>query len=412
MLTDDLEKVVRSQEKNFQQKESGVRRDINFDKYIKTGQITVITGARRSGKSTLLKQFSENFDAYHYLNFDDERLLDFKVGDFENLMLVFNKMHPAKTIFLDEIQNVAKWERFVRRAYEEEYKIFVTGSNANLLGSELATHLTGRYFSIELFPFSFAEFLRFKNQDWQNLYSQKIARITALFEQYLENGGFPEFLKSQDTEYLKRTYEDILYKDILVRFNVREVKSFRELANFLFSNFTKEASYNNLKKILDFKSVMSVRNYIHYLQESYLAFELLKYDFSLKKQYVSNKKIYVVDNGLRNTVAFSVSSDSGRLLENLVFLELKRRAQEIYYFKDKNECDFIIKEKNKITQAIQVCFQIDQNNRERELAGLREAMKKFDLQKGLILTKAQEEQVGENSGIEIKPVWKWLLEND
>jgi len=410
MLTDDLEKVVRSQEKNFQQKESGVRRDINFDKYIKTGQITVITGARRSGKSTLLKQFSENFDAYHYLNFDDERLLDFKVGDFENLMLVFNKMHPAKTIFLDEIQNVAKWERFVRRAYEEEYKIFVTGSNANLLGSELATHLTGRYFSIELFPFSFAEFLRFKNQDWQNLYSQKIARITALFEQYLENGGFPEFLKSQDTEYLKRTYEDILYKDILVRFNVREVKSFRELANFVFSNFTKEASYNNLKKILDFKSVMSVRNYIHYLQESYLAFELLKYDFSLKKQYVSNKKIYVVDNGLRNTVAFSVSSDSGCLLENLVFLELKRRAQEIYYFKDKNECDFIIKEKNKITQAIQVCFKIDQNNRERELAGLREAMKKFDLQKGLILTKTQEEQIGENNEIEIKPIWKWLLE--
>ncbi len=409
MLSNDLEKVVRSQEKNFQQKEGGVSRDINFEKYLKTSQITVITGARRSGKSTLLRQLAENFDAYHYLNFDDERLLNFKVSDFEKLMLLFNKMNPAKVIFLDEIQNVAKWERFVRRIYEEEYKIFVTGSNANLLGSELATHLTGRYFSIELFPFSFAEFLKLKNQDWQDLYSEKISQITALFDQYLKNGGFPEFLKTQDVEYLKRTYEDILYKDILVRFNVREVKSFRELANFVFANFAKEASYNNLKKILDFKSVMSVRNYVHYLQESYLAFELFKYDFSLKKQYVSNKKIYAIDNGLRNAIAFSTSSDDGRLLENLVFLELKRRAQEIYYFKDKNECDFLVKEKNRITQAIQVCFQIDQNNRDRELTGLREAMKKFDLRKGLILTKTQEEQIGENNEIEIKPIWKWLL---
>lgn len=409
MSIDDLEEIAKDQRKKFIQKDKGVLRDINFEKYLKTTQITVVSGARRSGKSTLLRQLAENFENFSYFNFDDERLLKFKVSDFQNLMLVFGKMGGSKAIFLDEIQNVAKWERFARRIYEEEYKIFITGSNANLLGSELATHLTGRYFQLELYPFSFKEFLAFKKIDWQDIDSQKRIEILLALDDYLKNGGFPEYIKSQDPEYLKKIYEDILYKDAIARFRIREVKSFRELSVYLFSNFAKEASYNSLKNILKFNSLATVKNHIHYLQESYLVFELFKYDFSLKKQYVSNKKIYAIDNGLRNAIAFSVSSDDGRLLENLVFLELKRRAQEIYYFKDKNECDFLVKEKNRITQAIQVCSQIDQNNRDRELTGLREAMKKFDLQKGLILTKTQEEQIGQNNEIEIKPIWKWLL---
>ncbi|UMX47947.1 MAG: ATP-binding protein [Candidatus Nealsonbacteria bacterium DGGOD1a] len=404
-----LEEITRDQEEKFRQRDRGITRDIDFEKYLKTAQIVVISGTRRCGKSTLLRQFYDNFGSCHYLNFDDERLLDFEVGDFQNLMLAFGKINDSKTILLDEIQNIGSWERFARRIYDEGYKIFITGSNAKLLSSELATHLTGRYFGLELFPFSFNEFLNFKKIDWKILNSRKRIEILSAFDAYSQNGGFPEFLKSQDMEYLKKIYEDILYKDIIARFGIREVKSFRELANCVFSNFTQETSYNGLKNTLGFKSLVTVKNYVHYLQESYLAFEVFKYDFSLKKQYISNKKIFVIDNGLRNSVAFGFSEDRGRLLENLAFLELKRRGKEIYYFKDKKECDFLVKKKNKIIGAIQVAWRMDKNNQARELEGLWGAMEKFGLKEGIILTKDQEDENNERGKVKIIPVWKWLL---
>lgn len=405
-----LGEIIIDQTKNFREKEPGTRRDINFKKYLKTKQMVVISGVRRSGKSTLLKQFSAYFEQFYYFNFDDERLLDFEVSDFQNLMLAFRKIHTAKTILLDEIQNVPKWERFVRRIHDEGYKVFLTGSNAKLLGSDLASHLTGRYFKLELYPFSFKEYLKFKGYSDKNLGSEAKVKILRGFQEYLLSGGFPEFLKTGDSEYLKRAYEDILYKDILTRFRIREVKAFRELASFVFSNFTKEISYNGLKNTLGFKNVMSVKNYLQFMQESYLVFELLKYDFSLKKQYISNKKAYVIDNGLRNTVAFSFSEDSGKLLENLVFVELKRRAKEVYYYKGKKECDFIIREKNKITEVIQVTQRLEAGNEKRELGGMSEALERFRLKIGLIITQNQEGQK-KIAGKKIKliPAWKWLL---
>ncbi len=407
----NLEEIARDQEEKFRQRDRGIARDIDFEKYLKTAQIVVISGARRCGKSTLLRQFYDNFGSCHYLNFDDERLLDFEVGDFQNLMLAFGKINDSKTILLDEIQNIGSWERFARRIHDEGYKIFITGSNSKLLSSELATHLTGRYFGFELFPFSFREFLNFKKIDWQVLNSRKRIEILSALDDYLQNGGFPEFLKSQDMEYLKKIYEDILYKDIIARFKIREVKSFRELANYVFSNFAQETSYNGLKNVLGFKSLTTVKNYIHYLQESYLAFEVFKYDFSLKKQYVSDKKIFVVDNGLRNSVAFGFSEDRGRLLENLIFLELKRRGKEIYYYKGRKECDFLIKEKNKITGACQVTKELSPANEKRELGGLREAMDNFGLDEGLIITEGQEEERKiDGKKIRVVSLCKWLLE--
>ena len=407
-----LEEVVADQIKNFRKKDIGVLRDIEFEKHLKTKQITVILGVRRSGKSTLLRQFAEKFENFYYINFDDERLLNFTIEDFQNLMIVFYKLYPSGVFFLDEVQNIEKWERFVRRIYEEGLKIFLTGSNARLLSSEIGTHLTGRYFKIELYPFSFKEFLAYKKIDYKKKDSQHKATILKRFDEYLESGGFPEFIKYQDNEYLKRIYEDILYKDLLTRFKIREVKVFRELASFLFTNVTKEISYNSLKNTLGFKSVMSVKNYIEFMRESFLVFELYKYDYSLKKQFVSDKKIYVIDNGLRNSVSFYFLKDSGRLLENMVFLELKRQGMEVYFFKDKKECDFIIKEKGIIITAMQVCFELNSENMEREVNGLKEAMKKFNLKHGLILTKNQENIIKTDELImEVTPVWKWLLES-
>ncbi len=391
----------------------GISRDIKYNKYLKTKQICVISGIRRSGKSTLLAQFSKKFKNFYFINFDDERLVNFTIEDFRTLMLVFQERYKSKVIFLDEIQNVKGWEKFVRRIYEEGYKVFVTGSNAKLLSSELATHLTGRYIKLELYPFSFKEFLQFSKIDYQKKTSANKAKIFKEFKKYLKEGGFPEYLKFNDTEYLKRVYDDILYKDLLVRFKVKEVKAFRQLASFLFTNFTKEISYNSLKNILGFKSSTSVKNYIEFMQESFLIFELYKYDFSLKKQFVSDKKIFNIDNGLRNAVAFYFSEDRGRLLENLVFIELKRRGQEVYYYKNKGECDFIVRDKSKIVSVIQVSQIIEKNlNEDREINGLMEAMAQFKLKEGIILTENQEQTIRKDKVvIRLIPVWQWLLKS-
>lgn len=408
-----LSEVIEDQLNKFKSKDVGVPRDVDFDKYIRTRQVTVVSGIRRSGKSTLLVQFSKKFENFYYVNFDDDRLADFTVKDFQQLMIVLQKKYQSQIIFLDEIQNITGWERFVRRIHDEGYKIFITGSNAKLLSSELATHLTGRYVKIELFPFSFKEFLRLRNVSYEKKSSAEKARVLKYFEIYLKYGGFPEFLKYDDEEFLKRVYDDILYKDLLVRFKVKEIKAFKQLASFLFTNFTKEVSYNSLKNTLGFKSGTSVKNYIEFMRESFLVFELYKYDYSLKKQFVSDKKIYVIDNGLRNAVAFYFSEDLGRMLENLVFMELKRRGKKLYYFKDKKECDFLIKEKSKIVEALQVSKDMQTGaNEDREFDGLIEAMKKFDLKKGTVLTEYNEDIIKRDGfKINIVPIWKWLLDS-
>ncbi len=405
-----LEEIMFDQALVFKAKDPGMEREIDFDKFLKTEQITVISGVRRSGKSTILRQISKKLSDFYYVNFDDERLINFKVEDFNNLLIVWQKQFASKNILVDEIQNVQFWERFVRRIHDEGYKIFITGSNAKLLSSELSTHLTGRYFKIELYPFSFKETLSFRHVKLAKITSKIKATIFNFFDNYLKNGGFPEYLKHEDVEFIKRTYEDIVYRDIITRFGIRETKPFRQLANFLFTNFTKEANYNSLSNILGIKSAISVKNYIGFLEESYLVFELYRYDFSLKKQMASNKKIYVIDNGMRNNVAFYFSEDWGRLLENTVFLELKRRGREVYYYKGKNECDFIIKEKDKIVEAIQVTQKINHSNEKREIDGLLSAMEQFNLKEGFLLTENEEEErkIGKKV-IKFVPLWKWLL---
>jgi hypothetical protein len=253
--------------------------------------------------------------------------------------------------------------------------------------------------------------LYFKKIDYGEKDTQTRSKILKYFSEYLKGGGFPEYVRHRDIEFISRIYEDILYKDLLVRFKIKETKSFRELAGFLFSNFTKELSYRSLKNSLGFKSITSVKNYIGFMQESYLVFELMKYDHSLKKQFVSDKKIYIIDNGMRNAVAFSFSPDSGKMLENMVFVELKRRGKDVYYYKGKKECDFIVRKKGRITEAIQVTRGIDVNNEKRELGGMCEALEKFRLKSGLIITEGEEgeKKIG-SKRIKIMPAWKWLLE--
>ena len=412
MKREAIETLVLDQREALNNKEYGLARTVDFDKLISTKQISVITGIRRSGKSTLLLQLMKKYKEFSYMNFDDERLLNFNVSDFQTLLSVFAKYTKSKTVFFDEIQNIEGWERFIRRIFDEGFKIFITGSNAKLLSSELATHLTGRYIKIELFPFSFIEFLSYHKVNYSKLSSSTRSEIMALFDNYLLNGGFPEMIKYDDEEFLMRVYEDILYKDLIVRYKIKNIKQFKNLSQYLFANFTNSISYNSLKTILNIKSSTTVQEYISFLEESYLIFELYKYDFSLKKQFVSNKKVYTIDNGIRNKVALMFSEDKGRFLENMVFIELKRRKKDVYFYKTKKnlEIDFLYHE-NKHYNLLQISYTMNnQITREREIKAIIDAAGELPQTKNLILTYDEEDVIEQNDvKITIMPVWKWLI---
>jgi uncharacterized protein len=409
-----IELVVNDQKGFLLNKDSGTLRNIDYDRLLKSNQIVVVTGIRRSGKSTLLHQIAKLHKEFHYINFDDERLFDFELADFQKLMIIFKKKSNSKIIFIDEIQNVPNWERFVRRIFDEDHKIYITGSNSKLLSSELATHLTGRYIKIELFPFSFKEFLNYKNIEIYPLTSDSKANILKTFDEYLFTGGFPGFHLNKDIFYIQQIFDDIIYKDLITRFEIRNMKTFKQLAHYLLTNFTKEISYNSLKNALNLSNVNTIKDYIDYLQQAYLVFECYKFDFSLKKQIVYNKKIYCIDNGLQKSISFNFSTNHGHLLENLIYTELRRKFPQVFYFKTKQnyEVDFVVQEKE--IALFQVCYSLDNaKSFEREKRALNEAMKELNVQSGTILTYNHQDSITSEFGqIDIIPAWKWLIGND
>lgn len=381
---------------------------------IKNNFVIIISGIRRCGKSTLISQMRKKHQGY-YLNFDDERLINFKVEDFQSLEELFIELYGEKRIFyFDEIQNIPMWERFVRRLHDEGKKVIITGSNASMLSRELGTHLTGRHIMLSMFPFSFKEFLHLKkfelNKDSVYLTSSK-AKIKKYFGDYFINGGFPEYLRDLNPDYLRTLYENIIYRDILVRYKIQGEKNLKELVYLAVNSISKEISFNSIKKILGFGSQTTVKDYFDYLENSFLIFLVPRFDYSLRKQIYHNKKVYCVDNGMAKYLGFRTTPDNGKILENIIFIRLKSNRDEIYYYSGKRECDFIIKNGSDITQAIQVCYELTRDNKEREVEGLKDAMNNFRLKEGLILTYDQEEEIKlDRLKIIIKPVWKWLLE--
>lgn len=414
-----LKEIIREQKVFFEAEgpEGLVEREVlkKVFEFLKLPHALVISGLRRSGKSTLLKQVRKNFygdELVYYLNFEDERLIGFEVGDFNLLYETFIELFgKSRVFFFDEVQNVEGWEYFVRRMYDRGFKFIITGSNSSLLSRELGTKLIGRYVGLELYPFSFREFLTFKSiPSPKEPLTEERGLIKGAFNEYLEKGGIPEYLRFENTEILKTLYENILYKDILVRYGLGDEKALRELALYLFSNYSSEINYSKLQKMLDLGSANTVKSYINYLENSYMVFTIPKYDFSLKKQIYAPKKVYVIDSAFINLISFKFSRDRGKLLENLVFLELKRKNREIYYHRDRKECDFIVIENKKPLEAIRVSTVLN-DNREREYGGLFEALEAYGLDSGLILTEAEElEETVRGKKIMVRPIWKWLLE--
>lgn len=403
MITKDvLKDIIKSQKETLMKLEKGITREKKKDIKIIDSFAFMITGVRRCGKSTLLHQLIKDNKKSYYLNLEDPRLEGFTLSDFNKIEDIVKEEYGESGIFFfDEIQNIDKWEKFIRYLIDKKEKVVITGSNASLLSRELGTKLTGRHIQIEMFPFSFREFLILK----------RLKPSEKSFKRYMFKGGFPEFLKKENPEILFELQSDIILKDIAVRFGIKNTHYLNKIASFLISNTGKEFSYNSIKKMLDIKSVQSVIDYINYLENAYLIFTIPKFSYSYKKQQVNPKKVYSIDNGLSSNNSVSFSKDMGRMLENIVFLGLRRKSKDIFYFQGKRECDFLIKVKKEIKQAIQVCFKLNEKNKEREINGLIEALEKFNLKEGMILTYNQEDELKiKNKKITIVPVWKWLLD--
>lgn len=356
------------------------------------------------------KKINKNF---LYFNFDDERLSGFTVNNFNKIYEIFLAENEGKNavFYFDKIQVIEGWEKFLNRMYEKGIKIFVTGSNAKLLSSGISTSLTGRNVVIKLMPFSFKEFLSFKNIKITFDSTSNIAKAIKLFRKYFEMGGFPLILEENDLELIKIYYNDIFYKDIISKYKINNVDGIKNLSTFLMSNSGKIISYSKLGNFSGISSSSLVKKYLGFFFDSYLFFELKKYDVSVRKQILNSRKIYSGDLGFARKIGFHSSEDDGRFLENLVFLELKRKEKEIFYHFNKHECNFLIKENLKIIEAIQVIWILNKMNKKREFEGIYDAMKVHGLNEGLILTFEQEEEIKyKGKKIIVKPVWKWLLE--
>ena len=394
-----------------------VQRNI-ADEWLQTSEILIISGIRRCGKSVLMQQIRDRLvEKDFFFNFDDERLANFKLDDFQKLQECFVELFGEQhTYYFDEIQNIEGWERFVRRLYNAGNKIVITGSNARMLSRELGTHLTGRYIQVEIYPFSFQEYLAMNEipVNAKTLYTTTgRATMVKSFVKYMECGGFPKFLQDGSVSYLTSLYESIIYRDILTRNGLTNEKEMLELMFYLASNATKRVTYSSLGKVVGIQHPDTIKNYLEYIQQTYLISQLFRYDPYVKKQMMSPKKIYFVDNAIIKRIGFNATENNGVFLENLVFIELKRRGWDVYYYADKKECDFIVRKGLHISDAYQVTLKMDSpQTREREIAGVREAMQAYSLSKGYILTFEGKETINFDDGtiVEVVPVWEWILQ--
>lgn len=384
MLKDEIKNIVLSQLSWLEPEENEIERSANVAFPELTPFTYILTGIRRAGKSTMMKQLLRKHGLKNYLSFEDPRTYDFNVDDFFKLEEVFTELNGSvEMLFFDEIQNISSWERYVRFATDQKKVVFITGSNASMLSKELGTKLTGRHLDFEVFPFSYREFLLFKG----------LNDSVESFTDYLLNGGFPEYLKKNRGEVLSILVNDILNRDIFIRHALKNTEAYRQITRYLFSNISKEISFNNIKNTYQLGSASSVMDFLGYLTDAYLFFLVPRFDHSLKVQAVNPRKVYSIDTGLVNINSVSSSPDVGRLLENHVFLDLKRKKDEIFYFRKTRECDFIARSVNGGYSAIQVSWQVTSDNEKREVEGLLEAMNYLKLNEGLIITFDQEDRI-------------------
>lgn len=392
-------------------------------------EITVIKGIRRCGKSTSLLQFCKELIESGFekkdiliINLEDPRFSDLNLDLLNKIYeLYLTELQPDKNhiVILDEVQNIDGWEKFARFLHEnKKINVFVTGSSSKLLSAEYSTVLSGRHLDLEISPLSFKEYLLFHGIEIKNSLDivDKRHLLKSEFKSYLLNGGFPKVVitksEAQKKELLEIYFRDIIIKDIVKRFKIKEINKIEELAKYYLTNVSTLQSFNNIKNVLKL-NLDTIERFSYYLVSAFLLNFVKKFSYSEKEQLLNPRKVYCADNGLRNSVAFVFSKDYGRLAENIVFNKLNKEGLEIYYWKSQKqeELDFVTKKKQKVIQAIQVCWDIEkEKTKEREINSMIKACEELKLKEGLILTEDTEKE-DKIDGIKIKlmPVWKWLL---
>lgn len=423
---------------NFWEKpwDEGITRPFYVEKmrsHLNSGQVLIVTGARRSGKSFLMKQLAS---ALHkegvekknilFINFEDPRWLKRDAALLFEIIETYQElMQPGEKpyIFLDEIQGVAGWERWMRTIHElNKATLIVSGSNAKLLGRELGTVLTGRHLDIKVYPLSFREFLEFKGlQSFAD--SNSVSAVRGYLREYFTKGTFPAlvFLQSGIQEWFLDYYDDVLEKDVIKRFKVRKIEQLKALLNFYMSNISKLSTFNSVAKFLKI-SPDTAEKFTAYFEQSYLLFPLRRFSFGFKEQQRSPRKIYSVDTVLAEAIGFRMSDDFGRVAENIVYLEYLRRkitnpGYEFFYWKDEQagrdgkEVDFVVKNGNHVIEITQVCMgDLSGDTKKRELRAIAKAVKKINPEKIIVITDDFEGEEDFAAGkIQYVPLWKWLL---
>ena len=418
----DLKVIIKEQRQEIEKiekKEKIIEREMlkEAKTFLSHPNIVVVTGIRRCGKS-IFSYLLEKNNKFAYINFDDERLSEVTGKELNKILEAFYELYgDVEYIILDEIQNVSGWELFVSRLRRTK-KVILTGSNSNLFSGELATHLTGRYVDIKLFPFSFHEFLTLKGFQFSKAYTtEERARIFSYLNDYLVLGGLPEVYKFGKAIAVK-IYEDILTKDIALRYKINKVGEFKNLAKYLISNSSEEVSFTKLSNILGVKHVSTISKWVSYIENAFLIFRLERFDFKLKQQFIAPKKIYCLDTGVVDSIGFKFSENKGKILENSVAVELQRRKEknnlEIYYWKDarQNEVDFVIKQRTKVIQLIQATYISSKLEiKEKRIKSLLKASKELKCNNLLVITWDYEaEERIDSKKIKFVPLWKWFLE--
>jgi len=393
----------------------------SYELPLNSGKVISVIGPRRSGKTFLFYDLISKLDDITkavYINFEDERF-NIKSTDLQYIYDAYLELYPENDeiyFFFDEIQEIVGWEKFVRRSYDTISKnIFITGSSAKLLSKEIATSLRGRTITFEVLPLSFKEYLSFKEIPLEYITSKEKAKIISSFFDYFELGGYPELLFA-DPHFHKQIIKDyvdvMLLRDVIERYGLQNTVSIDVLMKRCISSFAKELSvnklFNELKSLGVKISKENVYQYLAYFSEAYLVLPLELYSNKVSKKEL--RKIYLPDHSFCKLQKYFISENKGRILENIVFLQLMRLNLDSFYFKSKGECDFIIRAGLKIVNAIQVCYKLDVQNKPREVSGLIEALTHHSLTEGLILTYDQEDEfVVDGKKIKVIPVWKWLL---
>ncbi len=399
MLESELREIIGNQREEMSRKKTLPRDALSRIRPV-PGFATIATGIRRCGKSTLLHQWAEAEKTPTLsLLFDDLRMAAFSPGDFAVLDRIVAAEKPANLVF-DEIQLVEGWERYVRQKLDQGFRVLVTGSNATMLSAELGTRLTGRHLDLELQPFSYGEFLRFTGA--------RASPRSVL--SYLERGGFPAYLETKEPEVLRQLVRDIVNRDVAVRHGIKDVRPLETLVAFLLVNMGNRVTPSRLTGALHVNAPSTVLAWFDHFEKTYLVERLERFSDSAKARSLAPKKVYAADTALARIASPSRTPDLGHALENAVGAELRRRgARRFYWADDASECDFVCTGADGASEAVQVCFELTPDNRERELAGLLGAMRELDLREGTVVTLRQTDFAREGGRtIRIVPAHEWL----